>query len=192
MRTRIHTLALLALAALFIVVSCTSESVADSSTDDLNVEYAKSENAKMATRAIRGKVNNGPNENFDPFICDTPVGPVPLTTNNIYGNMTHLGKLQPGSLGVPTSCVVFDITTFTLETTYEVNYIGAHGDEIRTFEHVFLTPTAPDFSTGVFTGTITIIGGTGRFENATGFMEFVDANWVGVNSTWGLVGEITY
>ena len=191
MRTRIHTLALFLLAMLLISVSCSTESVTDSSTDDLNVEYAKSDNAKQATRAIRGRLNNGPDLSMATTTCIPEELGIALTTNFIYGNMTHLGKIQPGSFGRPIECEL-DLELGIIISVYEVNYIGAHGDEIRTREYVTIIPDDPTFATGSFEGTIEIIGGTGRFENATGSMEFVDARFVGANSTWRLVGEITY
>lgn len=197
MRTGIHSkspfsLTLLLLAALFIASSCTQDSVNEGHTEDLNVLEAKSSNATQATRAIRGKLNNAPNPDIPVVVCDPVLEPpVALTTNFIYGNMTHLGKIQPGSFGRPIECEL-DLELGVIVSVYEVNYIGAHGDEIRTRENVTIIPDDPTFATGTFEGTIEIIGGTGRFENATGSMEFVDAIFVGPNSTWELVGEITY
>ncbi len=202
MRTRIHsqplsTLALLLLSVLFITTSCTQDSVLESNPDDLNVVEAKSSNAEPARRAIRGKINNKSTSDPDApdgLTCfDTPFGDIPLTTNDIFGNMTHLGKIQANSFGVPVECVEVNPETFTIESVYRVNYIGAHGDAIHTVEYPFLVlDPATEFTTGTFSGEIVIDGGTGRFENATGMMKFVDASFVGDESTWEVVGWIEY
>ena len=124
----------------------------------------------------------------------------PLNANDIFGNMTHLGKIQPGSYGQPISCVFFDPSNdrypgqFYLETIYRVNYIGAHGDAIHTIENTIIIFDDASFETGRFEGTVTVDpdNSTGRFAGATGNMVFVDATFVGSKSTWELVGEITY
>lgn len=188
--------ALCASALLMLAVSCSQDSALDT-PEDLNVVNAKSENANRATRAIRGKINNKATSDLDAppgTVCvGTAFGDIPLTTNNIFGNMTHLGKIQDKSYGVPTVCLGLNPETFTIEAIYNVNYIGAHGDAIHTEEHVFIwLDPATDFTTGTFDGTIDIIGGTGRFAEADGWMNFVDATFVGDESTWELVGEITY
>jgi len=188
------------LAVLMLTFSCTQDSVLDGAIDspeELNAQTAKSENGAQAKRVIRGKLNN--KATTDPgapaaVTCfETAFGDIPLTTNNIFGNMTHLGKIQAMSYGVPVECIGLDPETFTIESIYNVNYIGAHGDAIHTVEHVFIwLDPATEFTTGTFDGTIKIMGGTGRFAEATGWMNFVDATFVGDESTWGLVGEITY
>ena len=202
MRTRFLTLALLLLAFGFVTNSCTQDSINDLNTEELDVVAAKSKKAKKATRAIRGRLNNAPNPEFDLLVCDIelpdpppdPLPPLPeiaLTTNNIYGNMGHLGKIQPDSFGRPQVCT-FVLADGQIVSEYLVNYIGAHGDEIQTREYVTIIPDDETFATGSFEGTIDIIGGTGRFENATGNMVFVDARFDGPISTWRVVGEITY
>jgi len=196
--TSIFKLSILSL--LMLTFSCTQDSVLDGVNDspqELNAQAAKSENAARATRAIRGKINNKATSNPDApegtTCLGTAFGDIPLTTNDIFGNMTHLGKIQAESYGVPVECIGLDPDTFTIESMYHVNYIGAHGDAIHTVEHVFIwLDPATEFTTGTFDGTIEIVGGTGRFEEATGWMNFVNATFVGDESTWELVGEITY
>ncbi len=197
----------LALLALIVMaVSCSQETVQDpaqNGAENLNGINAKSSNAAKATRAIRAKLNNAPAVPALPtftgncFILDDPDTEevneefiVELTTNDIFGNMTHLGKIQPGSFGMPVECN-FNADG-SLQTVYEVNYIGAHGDEIHTVENVTIICGNLECSEGTFEGTIEIVGGTGRFEDADGYMEFVDATFVGPISTWELVGRITY
>jgi len=183
------------LAIFMLAYSCSQETTLDG-TENIEAYLAKSKKGAKATRAMRGKINNDAttNPNLPP---NTECG-FDLTANDIFGNMTHLGKIQPGSYGQPISCVFFDSSNdlypgqFYLETIYNVNYIGAHGDEIRTRENTTIIFDDDTFVTGTFEGTIEIIGGTGRFEGATGNMVFVDASFIDSKSTWEVVGEITY
>jgi hypothetical protein len=188
----ISYLAILALIAM--VISCSQETTMDG-TENLEAHTVKSSKAAKATRAIRGKINNDADPSIDPVVCigSTPELPIALNTNFIYGNMTHLGKIQPGSFGRPLECEGI-LAEGKIISVYEVNYIGAHGDEIRTRENttIIFNPEDPTFNTGTFEGTIEIIGGSGRFEGATGTMVFKDASFVGSKSTWEVVGEIRY
>lgn len=177
----------IAVVALFLfTTSCSQESVLEP-IDNLEAHTLKSPNAKKATRAIRGKINNDATTSDIPPNMDCGF---PLSANDIFGNMTHLGKIQPESYGIPIFCEFAG--PLSLNTVYLVNYIGAHGDEIQTREMVTITFDDDTFFTGSFDGDIEIIGGTGRFEEATGHMVFVDARFEGSVSTWEVVGEITY
>jgi len=178
------------LAMILFAYSCSQETSLDP-TENLEAYSAKSDKGAKATRAIRAKLNNDATTN--PSLPPNEDCGFPLNANDIFGNMTHIGKIQPGSYGIPTSCSFGG--PGVLITTYEVNYIGAHGDQIRTLENTTIIcddPTDPTCPTGSFEGTIEIIGGTGRFEGATGNMVFVDARFVGPKSTWRVVGEIIY
>ncbi|MGB5316052.1 MAG: hypothetical protein WBN56_08615 [Robiginitalea sp.] len=92
-------------------------------------------------------------------------------------------------------------------TTFEVTYVAANGDKFVTEEYVSInfpndTETGEiDYATGTFTNTldsngspipIQIVSGTGRFENATGELFFMNASFGPEGSFWELVGEITY
>jgi hypothetical protein len=175
-----------------IAYSCSQETSLDPA-ENLEAYSAKSNKGAKATRAIRGKINNDADISVQPVLCSPSGAGITLTTNFIYGNMTHLGKIQPGSFGRPIECEAV-LAEGKINSVYEVNYIGAHGDEIRTRENVTIifNPEDPTFNTGTFEGTIEIMGGTGRFEGATGNMVFVGASFVGSVSTWEVVGEITY
>lgn len=183
------------LAMILFSYSCSPETTLEP-TENLEAYSAKSKKGAKATRAIRGKINNDATTNAS-IPPNNDCG-FDLSANDIFGNMTHIGKIQPGSYGIPISCVFYDPSNdlypgqFYLETIYNVNYIGAHGDEIRTRENTTIIFDDATFVTGIFVGTIEIIGGTGRFEGATGNMVFVDASFIGSKSTWEVVGEITY
>ena len=209
----IFKLAMLAL--IVMAVSCSQETVLDpaqNGAENLNAQAAKGKKA----RPIKAKLFNfaDPNQTEGNLLL-CALG-FPLTRNIINGNMSHLGKLQPGSdfdedegvpisgsYGVPTSCIPnADLSSLTTE--FDVYYVAANGDRFVTKEFVtidFNLDDFPDYSVGTFTNTlyvngdpipITIVSGTGRFEGATGELFFVDAVFGPGGTTWELVGEITY
>ena len=196
------------LAALLLAFSCSQEPIMESAAD-IEAVSAKSKKAKKATRAWRGKFSNVADLN-EPIIACIPEGEgVVLTTNIISGNMTHMGKIQPGSFGRPQEGTCFLTGPNSLNVIYNVNYIGAHGDMITTEEAVTIIidfEADPNGLVGTFENTrdadgniipIKIIEGTGRFEGATGELLFKDAVFGPapdgtIVSTWRLIGTITY
>lgn len=97
--------------------------------------------------------------------CETslagpPIVTPPILTQNDVGvcQLAHLGRVS-----------VYDTQQINLATgteTAQVTFTAANGDELR------LTNVGANERTGPatirFTGTITVVGGTGRFANATG------------------------
>jgi hypothetical protein len=153
-------------------------------------------------RPISGEFFNFADPNQDPatLLECTPFGnDAVLPRNIIGGKMTHLGKLKTGStdgsgtFGNPISCSINEAFT-EIYSVYEVNYVAANGDEVLTVEDVTIIFNLddPTFSTGTYEGTVEIVGGTGRFEGASGNMVFVGATFGPEGSNWQLVGEITY
>lgn len=173
---------------LIVVSACSTENLTetDTLTDTLN------ERSNQATRPMKGKITNAPAEGFDPLICDTPIGPIPITTNDLFGNLTHIGKLQAGSYGIPLTCEVYDISTFTLRLTYILIYVAPNGDELYGESDILVTPDPQNFDNGSFTGGVVVTGGTGRFENASGSWDYDNGFYIGPNSSWEIDGEITY
>ena len=178
----------LLLVTLFIGVSCTSESISD--LDSANKKTNQKE------RPMKGNFSNTPVEGLDPFICLPDVLGIPLTTNHLFGNVTHLGKLQDGSLGEPFECEIVNDNPFTLKVMYNTKYVTPNGDVLIGLSKTFVIPDTdlddPDRSFGTFTGTVKIVGGTGRFADAEGSWDFVNASYEGPNSTWQIDGSITY
>lgn len=173
------------LVILFIGVSCTSESVSD--IDSTNKKTSQKE------RPMKGNFNNAPVEGVEPLLCEPGVLDIPITTNHLFGNVTHLGKLQDGSLGEPTKCELFTAEPFVLRIMYNTKYVTPNGDELYGKSETFVSPDpTTEFNTGTFTGTVTIVGGTGRFAEATGGWDFVNASFDGPNSVWQIDGSITY
>lgn len=189
-------------------ISCTQET-ADDPVENLETVNAKSNKAKKSTRAWRGKFSNVADLNQPLVACIPEEAGVALTTNIISGNMTHMGKIQPGSFGRPQEGTCFLTSENSVRVIFYVNYIGAHGDMITTVEDVTLIidfEADPLGQVGTFENSrdadgniipIKILEGTGRFEGATGELLFKDAVFSpGPNgtvlSTWELEGEITY
>jgi hypothetical protein len=204
----------IAVAALLLIsYSCSTET---SSVDlkgslELNGVYAKGKKA----RPIEAKLHfmfdyeNTAGVNIVPCPgapAQSPgANPVALFQTIVSGNMSHLGNLQPGSefddaanvplVGsylVPESC---DGTSFpTLETVYNAVYVAANGDELWATENVSIT--FMDARSGFFVGTSEVVGGTGRFEGASGAWELkngiFDALPGGEGASWEIEGEITY
>jgi len=208
--------ALSMLALLVIAVSCSQEATFEpvpEGAENLKMVAAKGKKAKP----IKAKLSNfsDPNQTEDDLLFCAPG--FPLTRNIINGNMSHLGKLQPGSsfdevagvpisgsYGVPTSCTVKNAELSSLDTEFDVYYVAANGDLFVTKEFVtidFNLADFPDYSVGTFTNTldengvpipIEIVSGTGRFDGAKGQMYFVGATFGPEGSFWELVGEIIY
>ncbi|MGB5322804.1 hypothetical protein, partial [Lutimonas sp.] len=104
----------LLLVILFIGVSCTSESVSDFDSANKNTNEKE-----RKERPMKGNFSNAPVEGVDALMCDTGLGfAVPITTNHLFGNVTHLGKLQDGSLGEPTKCELYTADPFVLRIMY--------------------------------------------------------------------------
>ena len=188
------------LALMVMAVSCSQETIKDSvdiSPENLNAQAAKGKKGKRVTKQISARIFNfGDPDQTDQNVvfCLAPPN-FPLSRNIINGNMTHLGKLQPGSeydedlnepitgsYGVPTSCAPGAEDLSVAYTEFIVYYVAANGDRFVTEEEVTLrfnvSPEGVvDFNNGTFENTldgngdpipITIVSGTGRFEGATG------------------------
>ncbi|MGB5237235.1 MAG: hypothetical protein WBN59_06335, partial [Flavobacteriaceae bacterium] len=119
------------------VISCTQETANDP-MENFETVNAKSNKAKKSTRAWKGKFSNVADPNQPLVACVPEEAGVALTTNIISGNMTHMGKIQPGSFGRPQEGTCFLTSESSVRVIFYVNYIGAHGDMITTVEDVTL------------------------------------------------------
>ncbi len=193
-------------ALLLLSYSC----VPDSSSEDVNGDAAlKAVEAKgKKARPIKAQLN------FDFDFVNTPPGditlctgglPIPLFQSLISGNVSHLGKLQPGqsfedltregSLLIPESCdsTGFPNSVNSIETVYSGVYVAANGDELYTIERVTISFTSlPDTSVGTFSGIGEVIGGSGRFADAEGTWELIGGTFASGSASWEMEGEITY
>jgi len=169
---------------LLMAFSCTQESI---STDfgngpeiyegsEMNAVYAKG----MKARPIKGDVSFVLDSSNPPVLqCDFGP-PIPLFSGLVSGNVSHLGKLQPGqspegdepisgSYITPKLCDSSGFPTVIVEY-YGVN-VAANGDQLkfRSVTTLQFDPIQPDGSTsGTAIATGEYDGGDGRFVGASG------------------------
>jgi hypothetical protein len=88
-------------------------------------------------------------------------------TFEIVGNATHLGKFVfPGVYSVVV--VTPNDKGYLVTVHISGNYTAANGDTINVDGPLWVTQYRPDNSPVWSTGTVNIIGGTGRFAGASG------------------------
>lgn len=160
------------LTTVLMAVSCSTESISDYETTDLTATAAK---AKMS-RPIK----------------NTYVG-VDRTDGSgtdFTGNMSHAGKITGQTFTLPFE-INDDFTGGVLKSNDIV--VTANGDEIHTYSEAVITFAPGSFTEGIYEGGFDIVGGTGRFEGATGRME-IDGQGVfsGGISKHTATGTITY
>ena len=196
------------LVLLLLSYSCTQESISTDFGDEpeiysgsnINTAYAKGKKA----RPIKSEIS---------FVLDTSNGPVlqcdfgppiPLFQGLVSGNVSHLGKLQPGqspdgekpfsgSYTMPEVCDSSGFPEVIVE--YSGVFVAANGDQLRirnvttlTFDLPLPTDVPPS---GTATGTGTYDGGDGRFDDASGTFMF-NGSFGGGSVQIESEGEITY
>jgi hypothetical protein len=196
------------LALILMAFSCTQ----DTMTGDLDeAETLKATEARAtAARPIKAQLDflfdyvNTPPESI--IACGLgPEGPR-LFQTLVSGNMSHLGKLEPGLSGdgiplsgsyfMPVSCSASFTPGLVLTTEYTSVYIAANGDELHAIEYV--TITFADANTGTFEGMTEVNGtdSTGRFAGAEGGWELKNGTFnaepPGAGASWEIRGSITY
>ena len=109
-------------------------------------------------------------------------------TANFYGIQSHMGKLGEQSLmtGVSAYLDLAELPTRrVIVTVYEVMTFAANGDYTTGISESRIDVT--DIDNKIITGTYTITGGSGRFENVSGGGEIS-----GVLPCWNVEGTIKY
>lgn len=162
---------------IFSVVSCSTESVTDLQDENLTAIAAKGKKARPISNSIVTKQPFGEQATFT-------------------GNMTHLGKIS-GTVGTGVINIDFATRIGIFTTAPDIDYIfAANGDELWTQSTLTLLFNET-FTGATYTGGFEIIGGTGRFEGATGNLAindgvyFIDDNGVDTY-THTAQGLITY
>jgi hypothetical protein len=140
------------IAAFFFTFSCSQESDAYATNELIGV---KAKIGKEVTRPVRITLEGMDNE-------DGPGG-------TITGKMTHLGKIT----GINAGNEVYELIegglkSRTIAGGKDIIY-AANGDEVWATNDLTIIFTSE--TTAIYTGLITFVGGTGRFEDASGFME---------------------
>lgn len=152
------------IAALGLLAACSKQS------DDLALPQADQNNSTVLRQArpFKATLNAAADANAAPTSCS---GVVPFAAPDFLlgGNATHMGLLNANSRLHHVSCDV-NVATAQLTTNVSVDLVAANGDVLHCTGDdtvnvaVLLGGTAPP----TITGTWTINGGTGKFNNATG------------------------
>ncbi len=110
-------------------------------------------------------------------------------TFQVLGNATHLGKIV---FAGDYSVVGFAPNEFGYLVTIHIHgiYTAANGDTIEVDGPLWVTQYGPDNNPVWSTGTVNIIGGTGRFANASG--SYVGNIYPGDPLTFTAEGTISY
>ena len=154
----------------FIVLSVMVMAACNTSTDELatpNTSTQLSARSQQA-RGFHANLSGVLDLNSAPTACSG--GPIALLDYFISGNATHLGNLNSSSSLHHDNCDL-NLETLLLSANVSGQLVGANGDLIyysrNDVINVFnyLTESGPN---GPITGTWTINGGTGKFEDATG------------------------
>jgi len=120
-------------------------------------------------RAFQANLSGALDVNSAPTACSG--GPIALLDYFISGNATHLGTINAALSTLHHDDCDLNLETMLLSANVSGQLVGANGDLIYyTGNDVvnvfnFLTGSGPN---GPITGTWTITGGTGKFEDASG------------------------
>ena len=163
----------------FIAACADSTQSAPTAPGTPQVARAAAVNHGAPTRPIQGRCESV----LEPFPDALP----PQLPQRVTGTcqLAHLGRVTYDFVHV------IDFTTSPITfTTSTLTFTAANGDVLRAPGVGFAFPNAAGFA---ISGTYTFAGGTGRFTNATGYVNFVGQAAVpAFTATLSLVGEIAY
>jgi hypothetical protein len=149
--------------------------------------------SKKQARPISGDLSNAAVPGAEPVSCS---GIFPVSGQNfIYGNVSHLGRLKSGSLGIAQECNITNFVTYLdLSISFKEIYVAANGDKLFSSVTIdIIGDPLTSGATGTWTGSNIITGGTGRFEGATGHWDQLNGKYfANGTATWSILGEITY
>lgn len=121
----------------------------------------------------------------DPSICDDVSGTDYIQYIEWEGNASHMGKVT----GANVNCLGPGPQGGRPLLAQGGEFIAANGDVLRVFgERATLTVDLTDFSFEI--GPVDFAGGTGRFENATGWYQLYGEDAL-TGGAFTLVGEIS-
>lgn len=148
------------LTAILMAVSCSTESLSEVETTNLTATAAKAKKPRPIKNTYVG---------IDRYEDGKLVGA------NFTGILSHAGKITGQTT---TTDFYFFSESQAIQTSEDV-IVAANGDEIYTSSMVTITFSpetivAGTYSAGTYTGGFDIVGGTGRFDGASGRMEIVD------------------
>ncbi|WP_281540630.1 hypothetical protein [Maribacter aestuarii] len=160
------------------VVSCSTEAISEDGLTDFTSTTAKAKKPRPIKNSFMG---------FDRFEDGVLVG------NSFSGNISHGGKYT----GEGTTTNFYFTSESEAVQTSEDFIVVANGDKIFTSSEVFITFTPESvidgtYSSGTYVGGFDFVGGTGRFEGATGRMEMDNGVFDSGVAQHNAEGTITY
>ena len=156
------------LTTILMVVSCSTESISDYETTDLTATAAKAKMPRPVKNTYVG--------------VDRPDG----SGSDFTGNMSHVGKFTGQTF---TTSFEFNPDGTATLTSSDI-IVAANGDKIYTSSSVIIVFTSA--TGGTYTGGFDIVGGTGRFEGATGRQEINNGEFMDGIARHTAEGTITY
>ena len=164
------------LIAIMVSFSCEHESPVDLNSEDLQVQTDNSKKGKKVTKSFSNDLEGD----------DSPSAGE-CGGQTFYGTMTHLGKIT--GFGV-TICPEDGDDPLTFISNDII--FAANGDEVYTTSTTYFVILSD--TEGTYTGGFDITGGTGRFEEATGYGTFENAVYdlTTGHFSHNAIGEITY
>lgn len=181
---------------LFILLSVTLLAACQNSSDELASPGASSQISQRSERAFHANLTGTIDPNSAPTPCSNTGGTLAVLDYFISGNATHLGLLNATLSTLHHDECDLNGGTLDLSTSVSGQLVGTNGDLIyytgldvvNVFN--FLTNSGPD---GPLTGTWTITGGTGKFEEASGSFTINGlVNFSNLSFTVVADGTITY
>jgi len=183
---------------ILIILSITFFFACTKQSSDLNSEQQSNTNAVQVTRVFKASffTSIDPDPSNGPLPCsgDIPNFAIPMKLL-VHGSATHLGELHwEQSTLVHSSCSTsFPIHVLNIIVSGQLT--AANGDKIfyTANDNIDLAGLLSGGHTGTITGTWTITGGTGRFEDASGtFTINGPVDFATLAVSFDAVGTITY
>jgi hypothetical protein len=176
--------------------ACRKESTWQPSTpDELDPTVQKSQITRVMSGNIHSSLNLDPS--LPPMECTGDLPGLFLPDHFLHGNTIHLGEWNWQQSSLHHASCNLSFATMQLTTSVSGQIAAANGDliyysgnDVIDVTNLLSTPPGP---TGSITGTWTITGGTGRFEEAAGSITINgEVNFATGTFTATVNGTITY
>lgn len=167
--------------ATLLLTACQKEINSDVKPQSLTSKASKIKGLKVqVTRPIANSLQSDPDPN-----PTTPFGGAIA-----YGTFTHLGKVNAKT--VNNSLTYLSATKISI-TSDDISY-AANGEQLWTKGAIVINLPTDGSTTATITGGSTIVGGTGRFAGATGYLIYENMVYdiVTGHESHTSTGEITY
>lgn len=166
---------------ILLLAACKKEILSEDMTQALPTKMSPlNSKAKKVTVPLADNLQSDPDPN-----PTTPYGGA-LT----YGTMTHLGNVHGKTANTSFTPIAANVFAITSE---DITY-AANGDELWTKGDIVITYPTDGSTVATITGGAKIVGGTGRFAGATGYLIYENMVYdiVTGHESHTAKGEITY